>query len=174
MRKRTRARELALQFLYQVDLCGEDTLKRINDFLMNETKDADVLRFATTLVQGAWQKREESDEIIRRIAKNWDLKRMAAIDRNILRIAIYEMMMDGAAPPKVIINEAIDLGKRFSTQQSGKFINGILDRAKAEIRTAGTDAAAGPALGLDDDVETSDEPAPEHDPDDSKPVDLNY
>ncbi|MFN0206746.1 MAG: transcription antitermination factor NusB [Planctomycetota bacterium] len=140
MRKRTRARELSLQFLYQVDLCGEETLKQINEFLQNESKDEDVVRFATRLIQGAWEKRNDIDEMIRKIARNWDLNRMAAIDRNILRLAIYEMQGDDA-PPKVIINEAIDLGKKFSTQQSGKFINGILDRAKAVLASGGAGVA---------------------------------
>lgn len=134
MRKRTRARELALQFLYQVDLCGEDTLAQANDFLTNETKDHDVLRFAGELVRGTWEYRNTADELIRNIAKNWDIGRMAVLDRNILRMAVFEMRTGRGTPPKVVINEAIELGKRFSTQHSGKFINGILDRAKDALQ----------------------------------------
>jgi transcription antitermination factor NusB len=137
MRKRTRGRELALQFLYQLDVSGEEALGNLQDFLGEETKDSDVRRFAEALVKGAWGRREESDALIRKIAKNWDIHRMAAVDRNVLRLAIYELRMPDAAPPKVVINEAIELGKRFSTQHSGKFINGILDKAKETMMAAG-------------------------------------
>ncbi len=131
MRKRTRSRELALQFLYQVDLCGEDpTMAGLDAFLGTESKETDVRRFAAELVRGTWGNRTEIDGLIRKIAKNWDLHRMAVIDRNVLRMAIHELQLPDAAPPKVVINEAIELAKRYSTQHSGKFVNGILDRAK--------------------------------------------
>ncbi|MBI3820175.1 MAG: transcription antitermination factor NusB [Planctomycetes bacterium] len=145
MRKRTRARELALQFLYQVDLCGEETLKSINDFFANETKDQDVIRFAGALARGTWEYRKHADELICNIAKNWDLKRMAVIDRNILRMGVYEMHAYTSTPAKVIINEAIELGKRYSTQHSGKFINGILDRAMESVRETARPAGDAPA-----------------------------
>lgn len=165
MRKRTRARELALQFLYQVDVGGEDTLLQINDFLTNETKDRDVQRFAVELIQGTWKTRNESDNLIKKIARNWDIHRMAVIDRNILRMAVYEMQMGRGTPPKVVINEAIELGKRFSTQHSGKFINGILDRVKEAFESGkiagmmaappagGSASTAAADLPIDDDAE---------------------
>lgn len=149
MRKRTRARELALQFLYQLDVGGEEAMNGLNDFLDEESSDADVKRFARTLVQGAWEDRERSDELIRKIAKNWDLHRMAAVDRNVLRLAVHELRMPEAAPPKVVINEAIELGKRFSTQHSGKFVNGILDKAKEMMMAAGELAAGGEGEAAD-------------------------
>jgi len=155
MRKRTRARELALQFLYQVDLIGEDTLRDLEEFLAAESKEPEVRRFASDLVRGTWSGRVEIDELIRKIAKNWDLHRMAALDRNILRMAIYEMRHADAAPPKVVINEAIELGKRYSTQHSGKFVNGILDRAKQLLfdGVARSAAASGVPTALDEEAE---------------------
>jgi transcription antitermination factor NusB len=157
MRKRTRARELALQFLYQLDVSGEESMPHLGDFLDEETKDGEVQKFARVLVQGAWEHREASDALITTIAKNWEVHRMAAIDRNVLRLAVYELRMPEAAPPKVVINEAIELGKKFSTQHSGKFINGILDKAKealiasGELAAASSDGAAaeGEADGID-------------------------
>lgn len=153
MRKRTRARELALQFLYQLDVSGADAMVQLGDFLSEESKDADVQKFARALVKGAWERREESDVLIASIAKNWEIHRMAAVDRNVLRLAVYELRMPGAAPPKVVINEAIELGKRFSTQQSGKFINGILDKAKEALLASGelaADDGSEVAAGSDD------------------------
>jgi len=159
MRKRTRARELALQFLYQLDVAGDESLAGLNSFLTEETKDADVRRFAHTLVQGAWGAREASDVLIRRIAKNWDIGRMAAVDRNVLRLAIFELRMPDAAPPKVVINEAIELGKRYSTQHSGKFINGILDKAKETMIEAGELSPVRASLEVDpENAETADDP----------------
>jgi transcription antitermination factor NusB len=159
MRKRTRARELALQFLYQLDVGGEEAMSGFGDFLGEETKDSDVRQFARTLLEGAWKRRAESDELIGKIAKNWEIHRMAAVDRNVLRLAIYELRMPGAAPPKVVINEAIELGKRYSTQHSGKFINGILDKAKEILIAAGEVSPAREAIDVDpENAETADDP----------------
>jgi len=79
------------------------------------------------------ERRDELDERIRKYAKNWDLKRMATVDRNIMRLAIYEMLYRLDIPPVVSINEAVDIAKRYSTDDSGKFVNGILDQVRAEL-----------------------------------------
>ena len=89
--------------------------------------------FADPLIYGALEHRDEADEIIRTHAKNWELHRIAAVDRNILRLAIYEMLHRDDIPPVVSINEAVDIAKKFSTQDSGKFVNGILDKVKGEL-----------------------------------------
>jgi N utilization substance protein B len=89
--------------------------------------------FAEPLIRGTLEYRDEVDDIIKRHAKNWDLHRMAAVDRNILRLAIYEMLHRADIPPVVSINEAVDIAKKFSTQDSGKFVNGILDKVKGEL-----------------------------------------
>ena len=89
--------------------------------------------FAEPLIQGALQHRNEVDAVIRKHARNWELHRIAVVDRNILRLAIYEMLYREDIPPVVSINEAVDIAKKFSTQDSGKFVNGILDQVKGEL-----------------------------------------
>jgi N utilization substance protein B len=94
--------------------------------------DAEVRDFANRLARGTLDARSVIDEIIQAAAQNWNLSRMALLDRNIMRMAVYEMLHEPDIPSKVSINEAIELGKRYSTQQSGAFINGILDRIRRE------------------------------------------
>ena len=130
MKKRTRARELALQFLYQVDLRGRQILPEAKDFFRVEEEDKTARDFAAQLVNGVIEHAEEIDAVIKGVAENWEIARMAVIDRNVLRMATYELLHCADIPPKVAINEAIELGKRFSTQNSGKFINGVLDKIK--------------------------------------------
>jgi len=130
MKKRTRARELALQFLYQLDLRGTEILDEARSFFRTEESDKASRDFATQLVNGVVEHKEELDSVIRSVAQNWEITRMAVIDRNVLRMAAFELFHCPDIPPKVAINEAIELGKRFSTQNSGAFINGILDKIK--------------------------------------------
>ncbi len=130
MKKRTRARELALQFLYQLDLRGPELLPEAAQFLRNEESDKTSRDFALALVHGVAEHLEELDKEIRAVAQNWEITRMAVIDRNVLRIATFELLHCKDIPPKVAINEAIEIGKRFSTSNSGAFINGILDKIK--------------------------------------------
>jgi transcription antitermination factor NusB len=132
-RRRTKARELALQFLYQLDLRGADAFEDLDAFLDRGGTPDEVRDFARELVRGSHEHRAEIDAHIQRVAEHWDLSRMAVIDRNILRIAIYELAHRPDVPPKVAINEAIELGKKYSTKNSGAFINGILDRVRSEI-----------------------------------------
>lgn len=134
MKKRTRARELALQSLYQLDLRGEEFLAEAPSFLRNQESDKVAREFAMSLVQGTAQNVDGIDAVIRDVAQNWDIERMAVIDRNVLRMATYELLHCTDIPPKVAINEAIELGKRYSTQNSGGFINGVLDRIKDATR----------------------------------------
>jgi transcription antitermination factor NusB len=132
MRRRTRAREIAVQFLYQLDLRGDEVLDDLAAFLEQETKDREIQEFGLRLVTGTYNVRHELDERLKAVARNWDLKRMAVVDRNILRMSIFELLYCDDIPPKVTINEAIELGKKYSTANSGAFINGILDRVKDE------------------------------------------
>lgn len=134
MKKRTRARELALQFLYQHDLVSMP-VDKADDFLRDEEKDVETRRFAKRLLEGTLEHRDELDRVIQSVAQNWNISRMAVIDRNVLRLATHELLHCTDIPPKVAINEAIEIGKRYSTQNSGAFINGILD--KIMNRTAG-------------------------------------
>ena len=128
MKKRTRSRELALQFLYQVDLLGPDKLEDLTEFLRAEGDDSETTRYARQLIEGTVDATPELDQEIQAVAQNWQIDRMAVIDRNVLRMATFELLHCEEIPPKVAINEGIELGKRFSTQNSGAFINGILDR----------------------------------------------
>lgn len=149
MRRRTRAREIAVQFLYQLDLRGDEAMEDLESFLAQESKDREVREFARRLVQGAKRTREEADRTLRAVTRNWDLDRMATVDRNVLRMAIFELLHCPDIPPKVTINEAIELGKKFSTANSGAFINGILDRVRLDhLEQAGEPASSvGPASG---------------------------
>lgn len=140
MKKRTRARELALQALYQLDIQGDDFAPSIADFLTDEEPDNETVEFALGLVRGVVAEHEELDAAIARVAQNWDIGRMAVVDRNVLRMASYELLFRDEIPPKVSINEAIELGKRFSTKNSGAFINGILDRIKTAAAEAKEDS----------------------------------
>ena len=159
MGKRREARERAVQFLFQHDLNPpgnlDEALAQFWDAqrtaaileekegkatwgekieLPPPTADEAMIReFAEPLIRGALEHREEADVFIRKYCKNWDLRRIAAVDRNILRLAIYEMLHRDDIPPVVSINEAVDIAKRFSTEDSGRFVNGILDSVKKEL-----------------------------------------
>ncbi len=155
---RRQARERAVQFLFQHDLNPpEDLQGALAHFWESQrqaalaedkgpakwgqttepappsVEEASAQLFAEELIRGALQRRTEVDEMIKRHAKNWDLRRMAAVDRNILRLAVYEMLFRDDIPPVVSINEAVDIAKKFSTQDSGKFVNGILDKIRGEV-----------------------------------------
>lgn len=134
MLKREQARVLALQALYQWDLRGEEFAQTANDFLAESTRDSEVYFFARELTFGAWSFREKSDVLIRDAAAHWDVARMAAVDRNILCLAIYEMTGRTDIPARVAIDQAIELAKRFGAAESGAFVNGILDHV---LRAAG-------------------------------------
>ena len=130
MRKRTQARELALQFLYQVDLLGgAEKAEPLDSFFdrMSSAEDDEVRSFARELTIGVIEQRDALDRTIARAAENWRIDRMAVVDRNVLRIAVWELLFRTDIPRKVTINEAVDLAKRFSSIESGAFVNGILD-----------------------------------------------
>ena len=155
--KRREARERAIQFLFQHDLNPPENLDAaLEQFwtgqrtaaLVDDTKatwgerfelppptaeDAAVRLFADPLIRGTVEHRDQCDEVIKKHAKNWDLHRIASVDKSIMRLAIYEMLHRNDIPPVVSINEAVDLAKKFSTQDSGKFVNGILDKVKGEL-----------------------------------------
>ena len=130
VKKRTRARELALQFLYQVDLLGASVLPDLRAFLREMETDAESVQYAQRIVEGVHAQRAEVDRVIAEVAQNWKIHRMAVIDRNILRIGAWELLFVPDVPPKVSINEGIELGKRFSTANTGAFVNGILDKVR--------------------------------------------
>jgi N utilization substance protein B len=136
VRVRTRARELALQFLYQVDVQGPEYRADLDAFLDVELAGrpgaVDAKVFARELVDGVLEHRQHIDSLLRNAATNWEIQRMAAVDRNVLRIGCYELLYAEDIPMKVAINEAIELSKRYSTEASGAFVNGILDRIRKD------------------------------------------
>ena len=135
MGRRRKARELALQFLYQLELRGDgDPASSSEEFWSRHPVDPEARAFAETLVRGTKLHQGKIDELITQYAENWDLDRMAVVDRNILRVGIFELLWTADIPPKVAINEAIEVAKKFSTQDSSRFINGILDRIHKELR----------------------------------------
>lgn len=129
MRKRTLARELALKFLYQIDITKDSAQGKLDFFWENqEESEVAVREFADILIKGVIANLEAVDKKIDQFADNWELKRMAVVDRNILRLATFELLFLADIPPKVTINEAVELAKRFGDVNSGRFINGILDK----------------------------------------------
>ncbi|MDA1276677.1 MAG: transcription antitermination factor NusB [Verrucomicrobia bacterium] len=158
MGKRREARERAVQFLFQADInCPADLDRELDLFWESQqlvaiadekgdakwgektelppptAEEAAIRLFAEPLIRGTLKLREELDAKIQKYAKNWDLRRMAVIDRNVLRLAIYEMFYRDDIPPIVSINEAVDIAKKFSTDDSGRFVNGILDKVKSDL-----------------------------------------
>ena len=135
MAKRRKAREVALQFLYQLDLnSADDPIPHDEEFWARHPVDDDTHAFADALVRGTKSNQAKIDHAISQFAEHWDLERMAVVDRNILRLAVYELLWTAAVPPKVAINEAIEIAKKFGTKESSRFINGLLDRIHKELR----------------------------------------
>ncbi|OGX34975.1 MAG: transcription antitermination factor NusB [Omnitrophica WOR_2 bacterium RIFCSPLOWO2_12_FULL_51_24] len=137
MRKRTQAREYALQILYQIDVRKDPEDRILVDFWKNIETEPEVSDFAAKLVIGAIRNKKKIDEVISKYASNWKMSRMAVIDRNVLRMATYELLFCDDIPPKVSINEAVDLAKKFGDTESGKFVNGILDKISKEEAAVG-------------------------------------
>jgi transcription antitermination factor NusB len=138
IRRRTRAREIAMQVLFQFDVRGPAYAEELGRTTAQICADdaeaaAEVVEFATRLVDGTLQHRDAIDARLQGVTRNWDLRRMATVDRNILRMATFELMFCADVPPKVTINEAIELAKKFSTANSGGFVNGILDRIRIDL-----------------------------------------
>ena len=124
---RSRAREAALKALYQLDITGDDPEQGLRIFFRHHKIPLNSQPFVNQLVQGTREHLEEIDRIVGLHATNWTLNRMAIVDRNVLRLGAYELLFVSETPPKVVINEAVDLAKRFGTAESGKFVNGVLD-----------------------------------------------
>jgi N utilization substance protein B len=175
MGMRREAREHAVQFLFQCDLNVPPNLdEALDEFWRSQqaavlaadkgpaqwgvaaespppsADEAAMRAFAEPLIRGTLDHRARVDELIRKFARNWTLERMAVVDRNVLRLAIFEMLYRDDIPPVVSINEAVEVAKKFSTDDSGKFVNGILDKVKGDLMRparspveAGTPAASG-------------------------------
>ena len=135
MGNRRRSRELALQALYYLDMSPSDIEEVIARFCEHFKPSDKTLPFFLVLVKGVAGTRPRLDAVIERFSSNWKLSRMPCVDRNIMRLAVYEFLCCDDIPYKVSINEAIDIGKRFGTEESGAFINGILDRIRLALES---------------------------------------
>lgn len=135
MRKRTKAREFALQVLYQIDITDDNCDTSLADFWAAHSQESiqeELKSFTADLVKGVADNFKVIDEKISQYAANWQLERMAVVDRNIIRISCFELMFRDDIPPKVSINEAVELAKKYSGLEAGKFVNAILDKVMLE------------------------------------------
>lgn len=135
MRKRTRSREFALQVLYQIDITRNNYDASLANFWQahsEEDIEEGMKNFTAELVRGVAQNLNAINTKISQYAANWKLERMAVVDRNILRMSCFELMFRDDIPPKVSINEAVELAKKYSGPEAGKFVNAILDKIKSE------------------------------------------
>jgi transcription antitermination protein NusB len=128
MTGRSRAREVVLQILYQDDLNPDADPQAVEEFLRHRLKKStQLMEFARSLLSGVRRNRQELDSMLSRCAANWSLERMAVTDRNVIRLGAYEMLYTDTPAP-VVIDEAVELAKRFGAKQSAQFVNGVLDR----------------------------------------------
>ncbi len=139
MGARTTAREAALQMLFAIDATGHDTDQAISDFWRELPGDAEGREYADALVRGVRADAVKLDERIRAASQNWRLERMARIDRNALRLGAYELLTRTDVPRAVILDEAVELAKRFGGEESSKFVNGVLDRIADDLGRQDTD-----------------------------------
>jgi N utilization substance protein B len=158
MKRREQSRQIALQALYQLDVRNEEFGPECVEFLRSSTADPEVYFFARQLTEGTWQARVETDKLLEQAAEHWRVDRMAPIDRNILRLATFEICHCPDVPLRVAIDQAIELAKRFSAAEAGSFVNGVLDKI---LRLAKgdevADATRAQASSMAKDEESSDE-----------------
>ncbi len=134
MDKRTRARELAIQGLYQLDVQGEGPIDFLGQFFNENEPDDSICKMALKWVKETWEKLPCCDELIIESTLKWKISRLSPVDKAILRLSIYQFMFCSDIPPKVVINEAIELAKKFSTEKSPSFVNGVLDAVLKKIK----------------------------------------
>jgi len=133
MTKRRQAREWAVQFLFQNDFNPGNLDRALKDFWEDKVFGQKSREFTEELVRGVLSHSKQIDNLLAQYAENWEIKRMNAVDRNVIRTAIFEMLFKPDIPPVVSINEAVDIAKTYNSPESGKFVNGILDRALKDV-----------------------------------------
>ena len=136
MGKRRTARELALKFLYQTEFNSNSPDLELNSFCDRANVSEEVQNFTQALIKNILFHKKEVDELLEKISANWAPDRMAVIDKNILRLGICELLFDPTTPPKVVINEAVEIAKKFGTEESPDFINGILGKVFKDSKVA--------------------------------------
>ncbi|AOY58319.1 MULTISPECIES: transcription antitermination factor NusB [Desulfococcus] len=134
MKNRRKSREAALQALYYMDIRNDISIEALTLFQRCFPQSEKIQPFFETLARGVMLNRCQIDRLIERFSSNWKISRMACVDRNVMRIALYEILFLEDIPEKVSINEAIDIGKKYGTEESGAFINGILDSAHIALK----------------------------------------
>jgi transcription antitermination protein NusB len=130
---RSRCRELALQFLYQADYSGRRGPEEVERFWSHFQEKEKLPPYLLELATGVASHLDELDGLIGRYSEHWRLERMTVVDRNLLRLAIYELLYQPEIPPKVVINEAVELAKKYGSEASGGFVNGILDQIREAV-----------------------------------------
>ena len=135
MDRRTRARELAMQALYQLDVQGSELLELLGRFFIENEPDDFVRKLASDWTKGTWENLAQCDELIVASTIKWEFSRLSPVDKSILRLAAYQLKFCPNIPPRVVINEAIELAKKFSTAQSSAFVNGVLDAVLKKLKT---------------------------------------
>ena len=133
MGSRRKSREYAMQMLYQWEICGYTPAQVEATFFANQRADAEEEGFARHLFEGAIANIDQLDGVVRAHSDNWRLERMAAVDRNILRVALFELLHHPETPPAAVINEALEIARRFSTGDSVEFVNGVLDGIRKRL-----------------------------------------
>jgi transcription antitermination factor NusB len=136
MDRRSKARELTMQALYQLDVQGQNVLDSMERFISDSSPDNHVRELATEWTYKTWENLKKCDELITDSTIKWQFTRLSPVDKSILRLSVYQLKFCPDIPPKVVINEAIELAKKFSTDKSPGFVNGVLDAVtkKLEIK----------------------------------------
>jgi transcription antitermination factor NusB len=133
MDRRTRARELTMQALFQLDVQGGDVLESLGGFFAEVETDEQIRKLASDWTKGAWVNSKQCDKLISDSTIKWQFTRLSLVDKSILRLAVYQLKYCPDIPPKVVINEAIELAKKYSTDKSPAFVNGVLDAILKKI-----------------------------------------
>ena len=135
---RHRARELAVRLLYQMDMTDQTPDAALAQLRSPGRRSPELLRFTEHLVRGTWSRREELDALLEESSDNWKVERMPVVDRNVLRLAAFELLEPEDAPPAVVIDEAIEIAKRYGNSDSGPFVNGVLDAVRMRLSARAT------------------------------------
>ncbi len=133
MGKRRKARENTLQILFQLEFNDSAPEKAIGSFWLHRKTSKEIMEHTQFLVNGIISNREKIDGLIQSVSANWRLDRMALVDRNVLRVAVFELLYERGIAPAIVINEAIEVAKKYSSQEAATFVNGILDAARKKI-----------------------------------------
>lgn len=131
------AREAAVQYLYQREIHGDNTDAGLDEFYRMRGLSPSARRFCDAILRGWMSHHKEIDELIKNHTRNYEFERLSAVDRNVLRVGCHELLRCPDVPPAVVINEAIEIAKKFGTEESGKFVNGVLDNIRKQCQRAG-------------------------------------